>query len=133
MWSRGARIALVAAPALAAAYWTIAVTSPHAVGIWQDDGIYVCTARSLAAGSGYRHIELASEPLQTKYPVLYPAVLALAFGLEPDDPRNLPLLLLPTALAAAGLVALSALYPAFRSACFARFIWEGIVRMKRRV
>ena len=110
MWSRGARIALVAAPALAAVYWSVALTSPHAVGIWQDDGIYVCTARSLAAGSGYRHIELASEPLQTKYPVLYPAVLALAFGLEPDYPRNLPLLLLPTALAAAGLVALSALY-----------------------
>ncbi len=65
MWSRGARIALVAAPALAAVYWTVAVTSPHAVGIWQDDGIYVCTARSLAAGSGYRHIELATEPLHT--------------------------------------------------------------------
>ena len=28
------------------------------VGLWQDDGIYLATAQSLAAGTGYRHIEL---------------------------------------------------------------------------
>jgi hypothetical protein len=110
MPSRGGRVALLGAALLAAAYAAVAATSPPAVGIWQDDGIYVATARSLAAGTGYRHIELAGQPLQTKYPPLYPAVLALVLRWAPDLPRALPLLLLPTVLAAAALVALSAVY-----------------------
>ena len=104
------RVSWALLAALSLLYLAVAARSPDAVGLWQDDAIYLATARSLAEGSGYRHIELASQPLQTKYPVLYPAVLALAFLVNPDYPDNLPLLLLPTALAAAGLVVLSALY-----------------------
>lgn len=104
------RVSWALLAALSLLYLAVAARSPDAVGLWQDDAIYLATAKSLAEGTGYRHIELASQPLQTKYPVLYPAVLALAFLVSPGYPANLPLLLLPTAVAAAGLVGLSALY-----------------------
>ncbi len=95
---------------LALAYTALAAASPLAVGIWQDDAIYVVTGRALAAGEGYRHEELASRPLQTKYPILYPAVLALSFRASPDFPGNRALWMAPTALSAAALVVLSMLY-----------------------
>jgi hypothetical protein len=104
------RRTLVLTAILFLAYWFIAARGPRTVGFWQDDAIYVCTAKSLAAGTGYRHIEMPEQPLQTKYPILYPAVLALGFLLGPEYPRNLPCLLAPSALAAAGLVALSLRY-----------------------
>src|SRR6185503_18945389 len=53
---------------------------------------------------------IATQPFQTKYPVLYPALLAPAFWLRPDFPANRALLLLPAALSAAALLALCVLY-----------------------
>jgi hypothetical protein len=50
---------------------------PGITGVYHDDGIYVATAKSLAEGHGYHLINLPGAPLQTKYPVLYPLVLAL--------------------------------------------------------
>jgi len=91
-------------------YLLIAWAGPLAVGLWQDDAIYLCTAKSLAAGTGYRHIEIPGEPLQTKYPILYPAILSLIFRLSRSYPQNVPLLLIPGALAAAGLVTLAVRY-----------------------
>jgi len=91
-------------------YLLIAWAGPLAVGLWQDDAIYLCTAKSLAAGTGYRHAEIPGEPLQTKYPILYPAILSLIFRLSPPYPQNVPLLLIPGALAAAGLVTLAVRY-----------------------
>ena len=70
----------------------------------------MATAKSLAAGTGYRHIELPGQPWQTKYPILYPAVLAGAFLLCQEYPQNLGLLMLPGALAAAAFVTLSVSY-----------------------
>ena len=78
-------MALLATLSLALVYWAVAAGSPRALGLWQDDAIYVGTAKSLAEGTGYRHIELASEPLQTKYPFLYPAILALVFWVSPGS------------------------------------------------
>ena len=55
--------------------------------IWDDDGIYVSTARALAERHEYRLINLPTEPYQTKYPPLYPALLSLAWpagALYPD-------------------------------------------------
>ncbi len=101
---------IVAIALLASFYWLVSVIGPLAVGAWQDDAIYIATARSLAAGDGYRHAEIPGEPLQAKYPALYPFVLAVLLKIAPDYPGNVPLLLLPTALAAAALVVLSALY-----------------------
>ena len=102
----------------------IANVGPTAVGVWQDDGIYLCTAMSLAGGTGYRHIEMPTQPLQTKYPILYPAVLAFVFLAASQKP-NLALLLTPTALAAAAMVLLWLAY--LRSALGAPKKWAVTV------
>ena len=93
-----------------AAYLGVAVSGPMAVGLWQDDAIYLATAKSLAEGSGYRHIELPGQPFQTKYPILYPAALSLCWRIWPAYPQNLIFLLAPSALAAGAFVVLSAVY-----------------------
>ncbi len=78
---------------------------PH-LGFYHDDSIYWVSARSLAMGDGYRIQSLPGQPYQTKYPPLYPALLATIWKLDPRFPANLPLatlfawLLLPLFLAA---------------------------------
>ena len=67
-------------------YW-IAFHAP-AVGIYHDDGIYLVTAKALAEGKGYRIISLPGESPQTKYPILFPAVLAVAWKIFPKFPEN---------------------------------------------
>ena len=79
----------------------VAWSSTSTVGLLQDDAIYLSTAQALADGEGYRHVEMPARPLQTKYPPLYPAVLAVGFVLA-EHPGNLPLLLLPTAFRGRG-------------------------------
>lgn len=64
----------------------------------------------MAEGSGYRHIEIPGQPWQTKYPILYPAVLSLGFAIWGEYPRNMSLLLVPGALAGAGFIVLAAIY-----------------------
>jgi hypothetical protein len=58
-------------------------------GPGQDDGVYMVTAKSLAAGAGYRQANLPGDPYATKYPPLFPLFLSIAWGLEPDFPRTL--------------------------------------------
>src|SRR5437870_12014220 len=58
-------------------------------GLYQDDAIYVVTAKSLAEGHGYRILSLPGEPFQTKYPILYPLVLSVIWKTYPDFPHNL--------------------------------------------
>lgn len=72
---------------IAWAYWT-ALHAP-AVGMFHDDGIYVVTAKSLATGRGYRIVSLPGEVAQTKYPILFPALLAAVWKLSPQFPQNL--------------------------------------------
>jgi hypothetical protein len=62
---------------------------PH-LGFYHDDGLYWVSARSLAEGHGYRIQSLPGEPYQTKYPPLYPAMLAGVWKLRPSFPSNLP-------------------------------------------
>ena len=69
------------------AYWT-ALHAP-AVGMFHDDGIYAVTAESLATGRGYRIVSLPTEIAQTKYPILFPALLAVVWKLFPEFPQNL--------------------------------------------
>lgn len=84
--------------------WTLR-TMPH-LGFYHDDSIYWVSARSLATGDGYRIQSLPGQPYQTKYPPLYPTLLAAIWKLDPRFPANLPLatlfawLLLPLFLAA---------------------------------
>ena len=67
-------------------YW-IAFHAP-AVGTYHDDGIYLVTGKALAEGKGYRIISLPGELLQTKYPILFPAVLSVAWKIFPKFPEN---------------------------------------------
>ena len=61
--------------------WTLR-TMPH-LGFYHDDSIYWVSARSLAMGDGYRIQSLPGQPYQTKYPPLYPALLATIWKINP--------------------------------------------------
>lgn len=74
--------------------------APSAAYLWQnrdvpqfcdfhDDCVYFVSAKSLASGNGYRIESLPGQPAQTKYTPLYPLLLALAWRLDPEFPRNL--------------------------------------------
>jgi hypothetical protein len=78
--------------ALLPALWTAwaARGLPH-LGAYHDDGIYWVTAKSLATGQGYRQTHLPGEPFQTKYPPVYPVMLAPAWWTP--DPENVALAL----------------------------------------
>src|ERR1700677_2761578 len=69
--------------------WTLR-TMPH-LGFYHDDSIYWVSGRSLAMGDGYRIESLPGQPYQTKYPPLYPAMLAGIWKINPSFPANLPL------------------------------------------
>jgi len=107
---RPALLAALGAAALAALYLAFAARTPFSLGFFGDDAVYATTAKALAEGHGYRHIEIPGEPLQTRYPPLYPALLSLVLRARPELPGSFPLLLAPTALAGAGAVLLAALY-----------------------
>jgi hypothetical protein len=87
--------------------WTLRAM-PH-LGYYHDDSIYWVSAQSLAQGNGYKIASLPGEPYQTKYPPVYPALLAGIWKINPNFPSNLPLatlfawLLLPVYLAVAWL------------------------------
>jgi hypothetical protein len=66
---------------------------PH-LGFYHDDSIFWVSAKSIAAGDGYRISSLPNQPYQTKYPPLYPALLALVWKANPSFPGNLPLAML---------------------------------------
>ena len=63
--------------------------APH-LGFFHDDSLFWVSARSLAGGGGYRIQSLPGEPYQTKYPPLYPLLLAGVWKLNPSFPDNLP-------------------------------------------
>jgi len=107
---RAQRLILAGAALLVALYAAVAVWSPNALGFFGDDAIYASTARALAEGRGYRHLSLPEEPLQTKYPPVYPALLALVLSAGAELPDGVGWLRLPGALAGVGAVLLAALY-----------------------
>ena len=80
------------------------------LGFFHDDSIYFVSAKSLAAGDGYRIASLPGDPYQTKYPPLYSALLAGIWKMDPNFPSNLALatlfawLMLPAYVAMAWLV-----------------------------
>jgi hypothetical protein len=88
-------------------YWRLV---PGVCGFFHDDGIYVITAKALAQGQGYRLIFLPHSPIQTKFPILYPALLAIIWKLWPSFPNNLFLMKLLTLIFGAATVGLSYLY-----------------------
>jgi len=79
-------ILLALAPAAHLAW--VAREMPH-FGHLHDDSIYFVCAKSLAEGRGYRILSLPAEPYQTKYPPLWPLMLAGIWKLDPHFPENL--------------------------------------------
>ncbi len=84
--------------------------APGVCGSFHDDAIYVSTASALAHGQGYRLVDVPGEPLQTKYPVLYPAVLSVVWRIAPDFPANVWAMQAITLAFGAAAVALAYLY-----------------------
>jgi hypothetical protein len=90
---------------------------PGVSGVFHDDAIYALTAKALATGEGYRLLNLPGAPPQTKYPILYPAVLALVWRLVPTLPARLAAMqALTLALAAAAVAAAYSYVVRFRYA-----------------
>jgi len=98
-------LGLLAFVVLAPQYWA-ALRTP-AIGIYHDDSIYLLTAKSLATGNGYRIPSTPGNIAQTKYPILYPAVLSLVWRLAPDFPANVHWLKSVSLLFVLGWLALS--------------------------
>jgi hypothetical protein len=88
-------------------YWRMV---PEVCGAFHDDAIYVITAKALAQGQGYRLIYLPNSPIQTKYPILYPALLAVVWQLWPSFPDNLLLMKWFSLVCGASAIGLSYLY-----------------------
>jgi hypothetical protein len=62
--------------------------APH-LGYFQDDSLYLASAKSIAEGNGYRIASLPEHPYQTKYPPLFSLLLALIWRLDNSFPENL--------------------------------------------
>jgi len=73
-WRDYAAAALLALAVVAGASWRMV---PGVVGVIDDDAIYAVTAKALAEGKGYHLVNLPGAPPQNRYPILYPALLAL--------------------------------------------------------
>lgn len=58
------------------------------IGVFHDDSIYFVTAKSIHDGNGYRIASLPANPLECKYPPLYPAFLSLIWKANPSFPAN---------------------------------------------
>ncbi len=89
VWRKAWPVAAVLCVAVLVTIYVRALLAP-AVGVFHDDGVYLVTARSLATGGGYRIASLPQAVPETKYPILFPALLAGVWRLVPDFPANLP-------------------------------------------
>ena len=89
---RPASLILLLAPCYLAAILT------KGAGLFHDDGIYLVTAKALAESKGYTVGSLPGHVLQTKYPIIFPAVLSLVWRILPTFPDNVLALKLVPAL-----------------------------------
>jgi 4-amino-4-deoxy-L-arabinose transferase-like glycosyltransferase len=92
-------------------------------GALHDDGIYAVTARSLAATGEYRITSLPGEPYQRKYPIVFPAMLAVVWRIAGDFPANIVWLKAVSLLA--GAVFLSLTFGLLR--CVGSSAWTAAV------
>ena len=67
----------------------IAVMDRSPIGAAVDDAMYLILAKSLAAGQGYRSLNLPGQPLNTHFPPGYPAALSVLWRIAPAFPGNL--------------------------------------------
>ncbi len=94
--------------ALVALIAGIATLSSDPVGVFNDDGLYLLTARALAEGHGFVYPHLPGTPAAIHYPPLWPMLLAVFWRFGPGFPESVSLLKLVNpcliACAAAGMV-----------------------------
>jgi hypothetical protein len=88
----------------------ITLLTPDGFGYYNDDAIYLTTAKSLATSQGYRIISLPNGPAQTKYPPVYPFLLSLVWRLHSGFPANLTALMMVSVLASAASAILAWFY-----------------------
>jgi hypothetical protein len=81
--------ALAAVVVLAGA---LASITPHPIGVFWDDGVYLLSAQALAAGDGYRYLYLPGTPPAIHYPPAFPLLLAALLKLTPAFPANVAIL-----------------------------------------
>jgi 4-amino-4-deoxy-L-arabinose transferase-like glycosyltransferase len=94
---RGAQRSIIAIFfAVLVVVYVVAWRAP-AIGLYYDDGVYLVAAKAIAAGHGYTIESLPVPTPQTKYPPLFPAILAL-FTLVSQQPYWLKLLPLGCAI-----------------------------------
>lgn len=72
--------------ALVAAFATM---TSHPIGGFNDDGIYLLTARALAEGQGYVYPQLPGTPPAIHYPPVWPMLLAAVWKIAPPFPANI--------------------------------------------
>lgn len=118
-------VCILAFCTLAPAYW-INFRAP-AIGLYHDDGIYIVTAKALAEGHGYRIISLPDAIPQSKYPPVFPLMLAAVWKAYPHFPQNVPLLKLVPLVSEAIWLYLAFLYVkktsgSIRVACWIAFL-----------
>ncbi|MGA2597654.1 MAG: hypothetical protein ABSH09_11785 [Bryobacteraceae bacterium] len=92
-------VALILIAIAPCAYLAWTWRSMPQLGFYHDDAINWVSAKSLAEGAGYRIASLPQQPFQTKYPPVFPALLALVWKINPAFPFNLPLATLAVWLA----------------------------------
>jgi hypothetical protein len=105
--SRRAAVALVVALLPLPLY---VLRMDNVVGMMTDDGWYVLLAKSLASGTGYWLINSPLAGILPGYPPGFPALLSLAFRIQPALPENVWLLKVFSVGAMAGVGVLSYLY-----------------------
>lgn len=59
------------------------------IGVFNDDGIYLLTAKALAEGQGYVYPHLPGTPPAIHYPPVWPMLLAAAWKVAPAFPANI--------------------------------------------
>ena len=109
-FSRRLGLALAILVAFASATAGIALANHQIAGLYHDDGIYLSTARSLAEQGSYRLINLPGAPFATKYPPLYPSILAVIWKVAPEFPANLALMKAVNAALLGGIALLTYLW-----------------------
>ena len=75
------------------------------IGVFNDDGIYLLTAKALAEGQGYVYPHLPGSPPAIHYPPAWPMLLAFVWKIAPAFPANISWFKLINPLVIAGAAA----------------------------
>ena len=66
----------------------IATMTSDPIGVFNDDGIYLLTAKALAEGQGYVYPHLPGTPPAIHYPPVWPMLLAVVWKVAPAFPAS---------------------------------------------